>query len=142
MCACQRNKDYDKWRWFDLCLGLGIMTLNFREKGGVHKLYSGLKNVKLTKSRVFEGHFVTYVSSSWRREVAESFAENSGMIIEFDKNYRSTFGVFCCDVSWISKFGDNESEVLISRSCSFLGKFSMEILDESNEIQTVYLTKN
>ena len=140
MCASQRNGDYDKWKWFDCWLYEAIIRLNEREYGSF-PVYSGLKNVKLDQKVVRLGYFVTYVSTSWKRKVAENFmGRDKGMIIQFDQKYKSHLCVKCCDVSWISKFPD-ECEVLFARSIgpnigSDMGtNFKCFVLNESNGVQ-------
>ena len=66
---------------------------------------------------VSSGYFVTYVSTSWRKEVSQAFMgkEKGGMMIQFDEKCREDCMVFCCDVSWISKFPD-ECEIVFARS--------------------------
>ena len=61
------------------------------------------------------------------------------MMIEFDKEYKNNkYHVFCCDVSWVSKFPD-ECEVLFARSLFGDGKFQCNVVDESNGVQTISL---
>ena len=115
LCASQRNGDYKKWKFFDMCLFNAIQKLSTHETGK-YPVYSGLNGVKMDKKIVTNGYFVTYVSTSWRREVSEIFTGgDKGMIIQFDEEYRNHETVKCCDVSWISKFPD-ECEVLFARS--------------------------
>ena len=99
--------------------------------------------MKMSEKKV-DGYFVTYVSTSWRKEVSLTFiGNNNGMMIEFDRWYRRSIdfdSVYCCDVSWISKFPD-ECEILFARSVPTgrRGKFECVVLDDSNGIQTVSL---
>ena len=153
LCASQRSGNYSKWKFFDLCLYEAIKELSIHEKGQ-YPVYSGLNGVKMDTKFVRRGFFVTYVSTSWRKEVSEMFmGKDKGMIIHFDEDYRNNDQVFCCDVSWISKFPD-ECEVLFARSLNWNGwdswrveshyvpsnnNFSCEILDDSNGIQTIRL---
>ena len=137
LCKSQRNGNYDKWKWFDFCLFWGITKLSQREEGK-YKLYSGLNKVKLNKKEIKEGYFVTYVSTSWNKNIAQDFMNGEGMIIEIDENFKNGYDIYCCDVSWISKFPD-ECEVLFCRSAQrgFYGSFSLLTSDEKNGIQTV-----
>eukprot|EP01084_Bolivina_argentea_P057261 104649_1 len=138
LCSSQRSGNYQKWKWFDYCLFNAIKEIRFKETG-CYKLYSGLNKVKLNKKEVLMGYFQTYTSTSWIRDVAVSFMEDEGMIIEIDEKIRNWF--VCCDVSWISKFCD-ESEILIARSHQHgNNNFSLSILDEQNGMQTVSLTQ-
>ena len=114
LCASQRNGDYYKWKFFDYCLYNAIKKLSQKEKGR-YPVYSGLSGVKMDKKIVQSGHFVTYVSSSWRREVSEQFMAGEGMLIHIDERYRDDRNVHCCDVSWVSKFPD-ECEILFARA--------------------------
>lgn len=145
LCAAQRSGEYHKWKWFDYCLYWGIDKLSFKEKGEF-KVYTGLSGVKL-REKMSSGYFVTYVSTSWRKEVSKAFMKgNQGMLIEIDGKYKDHWGVLCSDVSWISKFPD-ECEVLFARSIMpitmhFLfgcDKMTCTIADESDGVQTVIL---
>ena len=66
------------------------------------------------------------------------------MIIEFDEKYKDHHEVYCCDVSWISKFAD-ECEILFARSLHVLdagdNEFQCDVLDESSGVQTILLKK-
>ena len=109
---------------------------------GAFSVYSGLGGVKMDRKTVSNGYFVTYVSTSWRKEVSEQFmGGNEGMIIHIDKDYKSAnVLVRCCDVSWISKFPD-ECEILFARplpGSASTTNFNC-IMDESDGIQIVTL---
>eukprot|EP01083_Nonionella_stella_P129074 391387_1 len=134
LCASQRNGDYGKWKWFDLCLCHAVEVLSAKETGEF-MLYSGLNQVKLDKKEIRNGYFPTFTSTSWIKEQALAFLGQEGMIIQLDAAVRRWF--FCCDVSWISKFPD-ESEILIARSVSY-NNFVLNVVDEINGIQTVSL---
>ena len=95
----------------------------------------------MNKKYVTKGYFVTYVSTSWRKEVSEAFMKGSGMMIHFEEEYRNYGDVLCCDVSWISKFPD-ECEILFARSLGSLGNFNCTVLDECNGVQTISLKRN
>ena len=111
--------------------------MNFQETGKF-EVFSGLASVKLDKKSVECGHFVTYVSTSWRKEVAESFMSGDGMIINLDATYKEKYAN-CCDVSWISKFPD-ECEILFARSSQWASTgFNCVVLDESNGVQNISL---
>ena len=110
------------------------------EKGSF-TVYSGLNNVKLDKKSVRGGYFVTYVSTSWEKEVAAEFMAGDGMLIQIDEKFKNNNMICCCDVSWISKFPD-ECEVLFGRSVNgAFDAFKCEVLDDSNGVQTVALSK-
>ena len=103
-------------------------------------MYSGLNGVKLDRKHVAKGYFVTYISTSWKKEVSQAFMKGQGLMLHIDEKYRDGTwrdGVRCCDVSWISKFPD-EGEILFARSLRH-GCFQCAILDEVNGIQTVSL---
>eukprot|EP01084_Bolivina_argentea_P273483 465871_1 len=112
LCNSQRSSDYAKWKWFDYCLYSAISELSQKEIGS-YNVYSGLHKVKANKKQLHDSYLVTYTSASWKKEVAEAFMKNDGVMIEIDKDYRNL--VACCDVSWISKFPD-ECEILFARS--------------------------
>ena len=134
-----------KWKWFDLCLYKAIFKLSTNEYGKF-RVFSGIGGVKLNTKFVDNGYFVTYTSTSWRKDVALTFVNGEGMLIEIDPNYKqrswgSWRDVKCCDVSWISKFPD-ECEILFARSTSFgYDNFKCEVIDESSGVQSVILTK-
>eukprot|EP01083_Nonionella_stella_P227149 806158_1 len=113
LCKSQRNGDFSKWKQFDINLSQAIERLSKCEYGR-YKVYSGACTVKLNKDMINDGYFVTYTSSSWKKEVAQMFAGGrggEGIIFEMDEEFRRHS--ICCDVSWISKF--DEYEILFSR---------------------------
>eukprot|EP01084_Bolivina_argentea_P203236 347148_1 len=83
-CKTQRSGNYNKWKWFDYCLYQAIYKLSVVECGSF-SVFTGLNKVKLDKRTIKRAYFVTYVSTSWIKTVAESFINNDGMIIEIDK---------------------------------------------------------
>eukprot|EP01083_Nonionella_stella_P086690 240982_1 len=136
LCSSQRNGNYIKWKCFDYSLHIAIKLLHEKEHGS-YKLYSGLNHVKLDKKEIECGYFVTYVSSSWSKDVALAFMNGEGLVIEMDEKLRKFFR--CCDVSWVSKFPD-ECEILIDRSFPHDSlHHKLVILDEQNGVQTVGL---
>eukprot|EP01084_Bolivina_argentea_P075898 137541_1 len=141
LCASQRNGDYNKWQWFDYCLYHAIEKLSHRESGSF-SVFSGLTKVKSDIKYINKGYFVTYVSTSWNKQVAVSFMKDDGMLIQIDKKLKEDYHTKCCDVSWISKFPD-ECEILFARStdmsCQWDG-FKCVVLDESNGVQTIGLS--
>eukprot|EP01084_Bolivina_argentea_P149647 261391_1 len=145
LCKTQRNGDYSTWKYFDYCLFSAIVTLSEAETGD-YKLYSGLKNIELNQKRIKNGYFVTYVSSSWDRNVAVGFVQSDtgrGCIFEMT-HIRNNRNFACCDVSWISKF-TAESEILIARTAPtkneiFDAPFQCEVVDKQNGIQIISLT--
>ena len=72
LCMSQRNGNYNKWKWFDYLLYKSIFTLSSCQTGNF-AVYSGLNNVKLNTKEIELGYFVTYVSTSWKKDVAKSF---------------------------------------------------------------------
>ena len=144
LCSSQRSGQYEKWKWFDLLLYEAINKLSYKETGSF-PVFSGLGGVKMNTKLVYSGYFVTYTSTSWRKEVSQGFmGGNEGMIIEICKEYKDDRYVFCCDVSWISKFKD-ECEILFARSLPMDeagNNFRCQVIDESNGVQTISLKKN
>ena len=138
LCKTQRNGDYTKWKWFDLCLYNAIGELAGKERGKF-PVFSGVGGLKLDSKVIAEGHFITYTSTSWKKDVATSFMNGKGMMIRIDPDYKDFAG---CDVSWISKFPD-ECEILFSRSTGYPRKnnWKCQVIDESSGIQTVVLKK-
>ena len=142
LCKRQRGGDYNTWKWFDFCLYWAIFRLCKCESGSFG-VYSGLNNVKLDTKKIDEAYFVTYVSTTWQKLVAEEFMEDKGLMLEVDKTFKDDRAI-CCDVSWISKFQD-ECEILFARSNVNVQfhhafkehAFECEILDETKNVQTV-----
>ena len=138
LCAAQRNGDYATWMWFDLCLYSAISKLSKREHGS-YTLYTGLKSTRLTSNTAQSGYFKTYVSTSWMRDIALGFADETGMLFEIDANFRKH--AVACDISWISKFGQTECEVLIARSIdAILNHFQCKVVDKQHGTQIVALS--
>eukprot|EP01084_Bolivina_argentea_P274010 466892_1 len=142
LCSSQRSQDYKKWKWFDYCLYNAISKLSQHETGNF-PVFSGVNGVKLDQKMVKTGYFVTYVSTSWNKQISQQFMGDNGMIIKIEKEFKNDKYINCCDVSWISKFGSNECEILFARSMDWNGnkKFNCKVLDESDGIQTVLLGK-
>eukprot|EP01084_Bolivina_argentea_P025986 48313_1 len=132
-----RKNNYKKWKWFDYCLYWAIYTLSQKEFGKF-KVYTGLNNVYLSKQTVKNRYFLTYVSTSWQEHVATKFMGNKGMILEIDENFKNDKQVYCCDVSWLSKYPD-ECEILFARSIGgwSSNSFCCEIVDTKGDIQRV-----
>eukprot|EP01083_Nonionella_stella_P091134 254719_1 len=133
--SSQRIGNYQKWKWFDLCLYKAIQKLSALEYGSF-ALYSGLNNVQCWTKSMKCCYFKTYVSTAWNKNVAITF--KNGMILCFDKEVKNKDGVVCCDVSWISKFPE-ECEFLLARS---IGQnvnegFEMAVIDHISGIQTI-----
>ncbi len=80
----QRNGDYSKWKFLDLCLYDAISVLSEFESFEF-PLYCGVANVSMTDKRIDKGYFSSYVSTSFDREVAESFCRQqaTGLMFEF-----------------------------------------------------------
>ena len=79
---------------------------------------------------------MTYVSTSWRKEVSQAFmGKDKGMMIEFDKDYKNTYNVRCCDVSWISKFPDECDFICPIITMDETNHFECVVLDESMEFK-------
>ena len=140
LCKSQREGNYSKWKWFDYCLYHGIEKLSKVEIGKFN-VYTGLSSVQLNEKSVDNGYFVTYVSASWIKDVSLQFAAGKGMIIEIDSKYKTANDIKCCDVSWISKFPD-ECEILFARSLYYYQRFNCQVIDQKDQIQTVFLESN
>eukprot|EP01083_Nonionella_stella_P291268 991166_1 len=152
LCESQRDGNYKKWHWFDFCLYNAIYKLSQLESAEC-KLFSGLCGVNFDVKNISKGYFVTYVSSTWNKDVAMGFVGAEGMIIEIDQSIQSDKHFVCCDVSWISGF-PHECEILIARSTGKLfyvdnvgydkqyktdNQFGAKIIDQNDTIQTVLL---
>jgi len=135
MTKTQLQDDYDTWRVFDFCLSMAIGILSWHSKSQEVPLYTGLANVAVPpslchpKGEDFKGYHFTsralffkcHTSASTKRIVAEEFRGDKGVLITIPpqshfghSSARVTFGGMA-PVAWISKFGDNEAEVLFSR---------------------------
>ena len=72
------------------------------------------------------------------RDIAETFTDDEGMLFVINEEFRER--AICCDVSWISKFGIGECEILIARSVdAVFNRFKCKIIDERNGTQIVSL---
>ncbi len=134
MCKSMREGEGDtsKWRVFSHILHKAIATLHRREtipKKGTKKLYSGLRGVHmdLKDMRSKNYHFITFVSASFDKEVAQSFKGGRGtlgMIMDLTSGLKKRDIAFA-DVSWISRFPD-EKEVLFAPGAEWRGRISHE----------------
>eukprot|EP01083_Nonionella_stella_P113529 334731_1 len=111
LCASQRSGNFKKWIVFDYCLGTAVDKLNHAEYGE-YPVYSGVGGVMLEfgKEKSIAGFLSTFTSTSWDKNVAERFCGPSGMIVGLGSEFRKSG----CDVSWISKFGNSEKEILFA----------------------------
>ena len=85
-------------------------------------LVPGICGIKLDVSKAVNNNgalsFITYQSFSTSLEVAREFAGNEGLIIaiKLNRNKQNIHEfLFCCDMSWISKFV-SEKEILLRRN--------------------------
>eukprot|EP00483_Globobulimina_turgida_P001131 UN01133 len=134
LCASLRNGNASKWKWFDYCLDIAISKLSQWEIG-YYPVYSGINNVMLNKREIKNGFFKSYVSASRNAQIAASFKGESGILIEIESRKLFT----CCDVSWISKF-PNEEEVLFA----FYGtgtKWNAKIINQTKDNQKILISK-
>ncbi len=113
-------------------------------------LYCGLAHVQVPKKAINAGSFVTYVSTSWEKGVAQQFRrgneEKDGLLIVFSPEMQKKFP--SCDVSWISKF-PLEREILFARSqtqskydnLELLGtkQWQGDVVTQSGKDQTIIL---
>ena len=129
----QRSGDFDRWKVWDQLLMSAILKLHLAEMKNKKKiprfydkenkvlsqLYSGLKNIQFDQKEKI-GFFKTYVSTSWDKNVAVTFAlqnADKGMLMFLSYDVVETFPNCCVD--WISPFP--ESEILFARSADILG---------------------
>ena len=66
-------------------------------------------------SKVDLFYFATYVSTSYDKKVSTDFAQNNGMLMQFDKNVVLFKQFKFCSLEWVSKF-PYECEILIART--------------------------
>ena len=114
LCASQKNGNYKKWKWFDLCLRNAIQELSNREQLVGISLFAAKPNVTQDKIHTLGCSFPTYVSTSWNKQVSLHFMKKNGTLIEINDD-KFINNVRCSSVDWVSKFPD-ECEVLIARS--------------------------
>ena len=93
LCKSQRNGDYDKWPHFDACLYNAIKIMSQSENYSTlsndmpFHLYSGLRQVQLkNQNKIDAFYFPTYISTSYNKFVSKEFAQNNGMLMQFDSN--------------------------------------------------------
>lgn len=59
----------------------------------------------------------TFTSTSWELDVAEQFLKDKGgLLLELEDGDKTKGYHAAANVSWISKFGFSESEILVNRS--------------------------
>jgi len=122
----QIKKHYNKWKWFDWCLSEGIALLSKHEPKEKNPciLYCGLNQVQLINTKeIKEGYFLSHVSTSPDRRVAEFYKGEFGCILEFDPSMRNNHYIHSCNVQWISPY-KQEQEILFSRSYGIKKKSS------------------
>ncbi len=114
LCKQQRSGNFKQWVVFDHCLMSAIIKLHQWENKQNKKLYSGIVKIFFEKKE-HVGFLATYVSSSPNKQVAMTYKgiDVPGMLIHITPAMQSLFPH--CDVSWISKFPDEE-ERLFARS--------------------------
>eukprot|EP00486_Rosalina_sp_Unknown_P014863 CAMPEP_0201594142 /NCGR_PEP_ID=MMETSP0190_2-20130828/191545_1 /ASSEMBLY_ACC=CAM_ASM_000263 /TAXON_ID=37353 /ORGANISM="Rosalina sp." /LENGTH=447 /DNA_ID=CAMNT_0048053629 /DNA_START=34 /DNA_END=1377 /DNA_ORIENTATION=- len=131
LCASQRSGDYKKWVVFDYVLNQACHKLS-RAEDGRYPCYSGVGGVMMdfkdceyvcdmpcfsSKDKIpcKKGRLCTFTSTSWDINVAKRFCGSKGMIVAIGSDKRS----WGCDVSWISKFGMSEKEILFRRGANW-----------------------
>lgn len=142
LCKSQRAGYYTPWKWFDFNLYGALSKLSCRESGSF-AVFSGFHATQCVQRDIERGYFQTYMSTSFKRKVAEEFMNKDGvkhgMLIQIEKEFKNAPGVVCADVSWISKFPD-ESEILFARSArTYSDSFECSVLDAVNGTQVVKL---
>ena len=124
LCKSQRDGNYKKWKCYDACLYKAISYLSCVEdysrycndKRILFQLYSGLNKVQLkSNSKIHVFYFPTYISTSYDKKISVEFAQNDGMLMQFDSNVVSKRQFTFCSLEWISKF-EYECEILIART--------------------------
>lgn len=124
---CLLSDDYETWRVFDFTISTAIGILSWHSCTSEVPLYTGLAGIYVDSRYVVpcgnEGVFLKcHTSTSTKKEVAEQFRGDKGVLITIPPQ---TCSRSCCffgsklggmaPVAWISKFGDNEAEILFSR---------------------------
>ena len=162
LCQSQRNGNYEKWKCFDECLYDAISCLHSVEDYSSYfnkninsddhddtsiilHLYSGLNKVQLKNEKKIDlFYFPTYVSTSYNKEISIDFAQNNGMLMQFDSNVILKKQFIFCSLEWISKF-TYECEILIARTETTDGKraATMKVMDyQMNSLSKTKNSKN
>ena len=148
MTSCLLQDDYDTWAVFDFTLSMAIAILTWHNPCQTVPLYTGLRDVYVESTKLSRGCAKqscfpkAHTSFSTRREVAETFRGERGALISLPPQ---TFSLDCkiggmAPVAWISKFGDNEAEVLFSRFTFFAMSFQQtSFADECQEVQATWI---
>ena len=86
LCKKHLENDFDKWKYFDNCLGEGITILSKYESFDCN-LYCGLSKIYLKKEDITEiGYLSSYLSTSKDRNVAITFQNGKGCLLEINRN--------------------------------------------------------
>lgn len=143
MCKSQREGDYQTWPVFDYCLNNAIHKLSDHETGE-YTVFSGVGKCQLDFKKMNQNayYMTTFVSTSWKMDVAKEFLDmngGEGVLLTFSKEYRSKAA--CADVSWISKFGESEKEVLFARIQPEVPFISFKLVDCIKQMQRVIVNE-
>lgn len=126
MTRCHLSDDYETWTVFDYTLSMAIGILSWHSRCQEVPLFTGLANVVVEPKHCGKGSVFLkcHMSTSTQKQVAEAFRGDQGVLIAIPPQIASrewylpegsaNFGVMA-PVAWISKFGDNEAEVIYSR---------------------------
>lgn len=147
--ACLLSEDYETWSVFDftLCMAIGILSWHFRSSEV--PLYTGLANVYLDSDRMLSGNesgfLRCHTSTSPMKEVAEKHRGVQGVLITIPPQTPSEyfpgsgFGGMA-PVHWISKFRENEAEILFSRFSWYSWDFKqVSCTSGRQEVSTHYI---
>eukprot|EP01084_Bolivina_argentea_P285381 489370_1 len=130
LCAAQRNGNFKKWVIFDYCLSCALTKLKNAEYGE-YPVYTGVGNVMIDfKKKQSSGFLSTFTSTSWDKKVAERFCGPYGMIVALESNFRK----WGADISWISKFGQSEKEILFDPESCWI---SFNCVSQTNKMQRI-----
>jgi len=81
-------------------------------------------------------YLATHTSTSEDRAVAEGFAKDGGMVIEFGAGGWRRVALTAADVSWISKFPSESEQLQIGGE-----RFTVKSIKEVDGLQHVVLTE-
>jgi len=119
MTRCQLKDDYDTWQVFDYVLSVAIGILSWHSSCRGMPLYTGLARVfahQASLARQDWSFLKCHMSTSMKRSVAEGFRGDEGALLTIHPQRVQGCKVGgMAPVAWISKFGDDEAEVLFSR---------------------------
>mmetsp|Transcript_23423 Transcript_23423/g.43109 ORF Transcript_23423/g.43109 Transcript_23423/m.43109 type:complete len:461 (-) Transcript_23423:72-1454(-) len=151
---CLLNDDEETWVVFDFVLCTAIGILSWHSRCSDVPLYTGLANVCIDDEFLIKGEawieggvfLKSHTSASKKKEVAQQFRGDKGVLITIPPQRADSSWYFgpkfggMAPVSWISKFGENEAEVLFSRFTWYPWQFKLVNWTKTHQEVTVHYT--